>query len=408
MPTDDELGSALSRVFDGAVALAPEPVPGRLAAGARRSGLRRQRRHVAAATGALAVTVLAAAAGLSAAGYGHSGADDPATSGHVRVSEQRFEELLAGALPKDGKLQRMDRTWTGGRSPHEMGSTLFYDDGSGASLLEVTVQYTADRVDQVVCMNAFQVPTDSCARTVQPDGSVLVIDKLRNRSVAAVREWRAVWAAPDGRQVRLTEYNGEPSNPVRSAPPLTDAQLTAAVTSPVWTEAFAALTPVAGTPDATVSADAHPSPTAAGTTETLLDELTALLPAGTTVDTRDPSNSRLAVTAQGRHSSLTVAFDPPSQRGLDDLATLPQTLPTPLEVREPLPGGGMVVVNATGNGKTATDVLLHWGATVYYPDGAQLRVNEWNGEKGYEAAPGDPALDLAALKAVVLSPSWRS
>ncbi|GLW56939.1 hypothetical protein [Kitasatospora phosalacinea] len=406
MSTDDELTAALPRALDGAAALAPDPVHERLAAGARRSGLRRQRRHVAAATGALAVAVLGAAAGFSAAGYGRSGADAPAASRHVRMSEQRFNELLTRLLPK-GTLQPMDRAWTGGRDPHEMGSMLVFDDGAGASMLQIQVQYTGDPVDRVTCVDGFDVPSEGCERTVQPDGSVLVVDRLRSVSVPGLREWHGIWAAPDGRQVRLTEYNGRASTPVRDAPPLTEAQLAALVTSPLWTEAFAALTPVADAPDAGAPADARPSLSAEGSAA-LLDKLTPLLPAGTAVDVRDPAHTRLGLTADGRHSSLMVTYEPPSQRGLDELAALPQTLPTPLEVREPLPGGGTVVVNAFGNGKTATDVLLHWVVTVHYPDGAVLLLDEWNGEQFHAAAPGTPALDLAALKAVALSPSWRS
>ncbi|MFB7945481.1 hypothetical protein ACFC6L_11205 [Kitasatospora phosalacinea] len=410
MSTDDELTAALSRAFDGAAALAPDPVHERLAAGARRSGLRRQRRHVAAATGALAVAVLGAAAGFSAAGYGHSGADAPAASGHARMSEQRFNELLTRLLP-EGTLQPMDRAWSGGRDPHGMGSMLVFDDGAGASMLQIEVRYTGDPVDRVTCVDGFNVPSDGCERTVQPDGSVLIVDRLRSVNVPGLREWHGVWAAPDGRQVRLTEYNGQASTPVRDAPPLTGPQLAALVASPLWTEAFAALAPVTGAPGATVPgatapADARPSPLP--DSAALLDKLTPLLPAGTAVDVRDPSRTRLGLTVDGRRSSLMVAYEPPSQSGLDELAALPQNPPTPLEVREPLPGGGTVVVNAFGNGKTATDVLLRRVVTVHYPDGAELLVNEWNGEQFHDAAPGTPALDLAALKAVALSPSWRS
>ncbi|MEU3493457.1 hypothetical protein [Kitasatospora cineracea] len=407
MPTDDELASALSRALDGAAGLTPEAAHGQLAAGARRAGLRRQRRRRAAVAGALAVLVLGAAGGFASGGHLPFASPAPAAPGPARMSEQRFDELLTQLLPP-GKLEPMGRAWTGGRSPHEMGSMLTFDDGAGASMIQITVQYTADPVDRVGCMDAFQVPSDGCDRTVLPDGSVLVVDKLRSQSVADLREWRGVWAAPDGRQVHLTEYNGQPSVPSRPAPPMTEEQLTAAVASPLWAEAFAALTPVAGTPDATVSADAHPSPTSTETANALLDKLAALLPTGTATADRDAAHTRLAVTTDGRRSSLTVVFTPPSQRGLDDLAGLPQRPPTPLEVREPVAGGGTVVVNAFGNGKTATDNLLHWTVTVYYPDGAQLLLNEWNGEQFYDTKTGVPALDLAALKAIALSPAWRA
>ncbi|MDR3035682.1 MAG: hypothetical protein LBV78_21715 [Kitasatospora sp.] len=407
MPTDDELASALSRALDGAAGLAPEALHGQLAAGARRAGRRRQRRRRAAVAGALAVLVLGAAGGFASGGHLPFATTAPADSARPQLSEQRFDELVGLFLPP-GTVRRVGGGWSADRDPHQMGKVLTFDDGSGESLLQVTVQYTADRIEQLGCLDSFQTPTDSCTRTVLPDGSLLVIDKIRSRSDDSVLEWRAFWAAPDGRQVHVTEYNGQPSRAIRPAPPLTDAQLTAMVTAPQWSEAFAALTPVAGTPDAAVSADAHPSPTSTETANALLDKLAALLPTGAAVADRDAAHTRLAVTADGRRSSLTVAFTPPSQRGLDDLAGLPQRPPTPLEVREPMAGGGTVVVNAFGNGKTATADLLHWTVTVYYPDGAQLLFDEWNGEQFYDTAPGVPALDLAALKAIALSPAWRA
>ncbi|MER6396846.1 hypothetical protein ABT263_12415 [Kitasatospora sp. NPDC001603] len=67
-----------------------------------------------------------------------------------------------------------------------------------------------------------------------------------------------------------------------------------------------------------------------------------------------------------------------------------------------------MVVNRFGNGKTAVDPVLHRAAAVYYPDGRQVSLYEQNGENGYTARPGTPALSLDQLKAIVTDPVWRS
>ncbi|MFJ9448377.1 hypothetical protein ACIRRH_42195 [Kitasatospora sp. NPDC101235] len=73
-------------------------------------------------------------------------------------------------------------------------------------------------------------------------------------------------------------------------------------------------------------------------------------------------------------------------------------------MREKLPDGTLVVTNRFGNGKTATDPILHWTAEVYSPDGHHVSISEWNGENGYTARPGTPALSLEQLKTIVTDP----
>ncbi|BAJ26870.1 MULTISPECIES: hypothetical protein [Kitasatospora] len=407
MPTDEELTAVLSRVLDGAAAGAPEPVHGRLAAGARRAGLRRRGRRRAVLAGAVAAVLVAGAAGLAA--FGGRPSPGPAAAG-PRISDERFAELVGSLLPPgtvSGLVPAGPKP-----DPHEIGVALTFDDGAGASIVTVKVQYSGVPVEAITCLDAFDTPTGSCDRVLRPDGSVLIVDKLRSQHVDNGQEWRGVWAAPDGRLVTVIEFNGEPSRPNRQQPPLADTALGAMASSPLWAEVFAALTPVPvpapTAPTAPETGGTGPAPSPAVSADALLDRLTDLLPAGTETGARNTAHTALAVAAAGRRSSLTVAYEPPSARGLADLADLPGTPRTELEVREPLPGGGFVVSTAFGDGKSATYPLLHWVVTVYYPDGARLVLGEWNGERSYEAAPGDPALDLAALKAIALSPAWRS
>ncbi|MFC8719093.1 hypothetical protein [Kitasatospora sp. NPDC057198] len=400
MPTDDELTSALSRAFGTAAALVPEPVQGRLAAGARSAGRRRQRRRRAVVAAALATVVAAGAAGFSAYDRTEAGP----TSGAAPMSEQRLIELITHALPEGGTLKPLDQAWAGGKNPHELNDVLTYDRGSGPSMFQVHVGYGTAAPDRVQCQDEFDHPTDGCERTVRPDGSVLLVDKLRQVG-SDVMEWRAVWVAPDGREVTVSEYNGGPGTYGLDAPPLTGEELSALVTSPVWAEAFTVLTPV---PSPTATASPSPTSTPLAVPDALLDKLTALLPAGATVTARDTAHGKLSVTVAGRHSSLLVTSQGPSARGVADLANIPNAPRQPGDVLEALPGGGYVSTSSFGVGGDTADGALHRMVGVAYPDGALLTIDEWNGDRYYENAPGDPALDLAALKAVVLSPSWRS
>ncbi|MFD0346946.1 hypothetical protein ACFQ0M_14560 [Kitasatospora aburaviensis] len=83
-------------------------------------------------------------------------------------------------------------------------------------------------------MDGFSMPQESCERTVAADGSALVVDKLKDRNSDDHREWRATWAAPDGRRVMIIEHNGQPATPNRQSPPLDAEQLRALVTAPAW------------------------------------------------------------------------------------------------------------------------------------------------------------------------------
>ncbi|MFD5465931.1 hypothetical protein ACFWIQ_24320 [Kitasatospora sp. NPDC127059] len=411
MPSDDEFADefadGFARALRGAAELAPEPVRHTLAARAEQHGRRWRRRRRTAVASALVVLVLAGG-GFAAAGPGGFdlvGPTGPPEPSLPTMDPREMVALFSGLLPK-GTVTELNSAPPKKVDRHRTGATLLFDDGAGASI----VGFSAERTNlapeaAAVCMDGFQTPQDSCERTVRPDGSVLVIDKLRSTNTQGGREWRVTWAAPDGRRVGFTEYNGQPAIANRPSPPVSDdTQLTDLVTSPVWDQIFATLAPAEGAPKPAHS----PAPTATGPSNAdLLAKLVPLLPAGAKVEGQDPGHAALTVTFEGRTSMLTVAFDPPSQRGRDELATMDRNLPTPLEVREKRPDGSLVVTNRFGNGKTATNPVLHWLGAVYYPDGSQVRINEWNGPNAYTFEPGDPALDVDRLKAVATAPVWH-
>ncbi|MFJ9773245.1 hypothetical protein ACIRVF_18730 [Kitasatospora sp. NPDC101157] len=415
MPTEDDFDDAFAdgfaRALRGAAELAPEPVQHTLAVQAEQRGRRRRRRRRTAVGAGLAVLVLAGAGGFTALGGGPLGISGPATRPappRAEMSTRELITLVTDLLPK-GTVKELNTDGPAKLSGHTTGANLLFDDGSGASIVEFSAEWTNLRPDSAaVCTDGFETPQDSCDRTVRPDGSVLVIDKLRNQNAKDGREWRVTWAAPDGRRVSFTEFNGQPATANRPEPPVADtARLTDLVTDPSWDRVFAALAPVTDAPKPGDSP--RPAPAASGPSNAeLLAKLVPLLPAGAEVGNQDPGHAALTVTYQGRTSMLQVGADPASKLGRDELATMDRESLTPLEVREKRPDGTLVVTNRFGHGKSATNPVLYWSAAVHYPDGSQLWLSEWNGENRYTTRPGDPALGVDQLKAIATAPAWRS
>ncbi|MFD0572594.1 hypothetical protein ACFQ0T_29505 [Kitasatospora gansuensis] len=284
--------------------------------------------------------------------------------------------------------------------PYRTDGALLFDDGKGPSIISYTVERT-ELVPAVaaVCMDPLQMPQDSCERTTLPSGSMVVIDKLRDTNLATHKEWRATWAAPDGRRVLIIEHNGEASASNRTDPPLDTEQLRALVAAPGWQQIFDALPSRKNAPTPPA-----PEPAAPDLRPTLLP----LLPQGAVLSgTEGTSGTPFTVTFEGRTSMLVVITGPAGKRGIEDKEYAESSPPGPLEVRGLQADGSTVVTNSFGNGKTATTPVLHWTAAVYYPDGRSVTATLWNGENGYTFRPGTPALDLDQLKTIVTAPAWR-
>ncbi|MFE0460628.1 hypothetical protein ACFW1A_15415 [Kitasatospora sp. NPDC058965] len=415
MSTDQDFEDGfadLARALRGAAELAPELNGPALTVGAQRYGRRRRRRRRAVVASGLAVLVLAGAGGVVAAGRGGAlRLGDPAARVSpmpVPMTGQELLSLVTGLLPP-GKVSLLgggaSGEGTSAGAAHTTGGTVMFDDGAGASVVEFSAEWTGLAPGAAaVCMDGFTMPQDSCDRTVQADGSVLVIDKLRSEHTSGGREWRATWAGADGRRVQVIEFNGQPAATDRADPPLGPQQLTALVTAAAWERVFASLVPVKKAP-----APSAPATTAGPGKARLLSGLTALLPAGSTSSVPAGSDQAvLAVTLDGRSSMVLADVQPASDRGRQDAQEARTGRTTPLEVRESLPDGTLVVTNSFGNGKTATNPVLHWTVDVYRPDGFRVSLSEWNGENAYTARPGTPALSPDQLKTIALDPAWRS
>ncbi|MFB7470879.1 hypothetical protein [Kitasatospora sp. NPDC056184] len=410
MPVEEDFEAEFGRVLRGAAALAPDGALVGLAVGAERRGRRRRGRRRAALVGALAVAVLVAGgAGVLADDAGRT-LFGPAAGPEQPMTVEEVVQLVTGLLPPGSVKSTFAETPgspKASRGEYQNFGILEFDDGRGMSVVVYSVNRGTQSPEEAArCSDPFTTPQDSCERTVREDGSVVVIDKRRDSSLPDQRQWQGTWAMPDGTVVRVTEYNGQPSTPTREEPPLDAGQLERMVTSSAWARVVAAMPPNPEAPkgrkgSTPTDAPAMPSPAE------LLATLSGLLPPGTTPSGSDEQHATLTVTAGERTSRVSVLVEPPGQRGRDDRKGAEEGLPTPLEVREKLPDGTLVVTNRFGNGKTATGPVLHWTAEVYYPDGRSVRLYEWNGENSYDFRPGEPALSVDQLKAAVLAPDWR-
>ncbi|MFE7564173.1 hypothetical protein [Kitasatospora sp. NPDC057500] len=410
MPVEEEFEAEFAHALRGAAALAPDDALFGLAAGAERRGRRRRGRRRAAVAGAVAAVVLVAGgAGVLGGGAG-AGLFGPAAGPVQPMTAEEVVQLVTGLLPPgsvQSKFAEAPGDSKASRGEYRNFGALEFDDGKGASVITYSVERGTQRPDEAArCSDPFTTPQDSCERAERPDGSVVVIDKRRDSNVPDQRQWQATWAAPDGTVVRITEYNGQPATPNRAEPPLDAEQLMLVASSPAWARVVAALQANPKAPKVPEVPKAPSAPAAPSAAE-LLATLTRLLPPGATAAGADEQHATLTVTAEERTSKVSVLAEPAGEQGRKARRSFEEGLPTPLEVREQLSDGTLVVTNRFGNGKTATDPLLHWTAEVYYPDGRSVKLYEWNGENGYDFRPGEPALSVDQLKAVVLAPDWR-
>ncbi|GAA1233355.1 hypothetical protein GCM10009665_24550 [Kitasatospora nipponensis] len=412
MPFDDQF----SRLLHEAAELAPDPPGAVLAGSARRIGRRQAVRRRAAMAGSVAALALVGlAAAELAPGIGGSSRVSAAGARSGRITGAFMDDTLKSLLPP-GQVTDDQGFGIGEMALPGIGptATLKYDDGHGAGMVVLSTNRVPVPIVQGTegtrCQDPFEAPVEGCVRTVRPDGSVLVIDRLGPRAPNVTRNWIAIYTGTDGRQVRVDEYNATTAGPplTRENPPLSADQLTAVVTSTAWNPVFEAFDPVpTGAPTAPAgSAAASPEPSA------ILATVGHLLPPGvlseagsTPQDTA--GQAHLRVTVEGRASLLQVTVFPQWQQGVDEhprqtfeSGAAPGTLLRTVD-------GSSVITTAVGASKGGGGPDLQWSVDVLHPDGTRVRVTEWNGANGYDFEPGTPALTTDQLADVATASAWR-
>jgi hypothetical protein len=213
-----------------------------------------RRRRAAVVTAGAAVLALVGAGGVLAAVGGHgargvgaaqspsravTGAHTVGTAAGSRpMSARQVEDLLISMLPPGSVSGRYGRG-----TDDELGplAHVVYDDGQGASAIEVAVR--SESGAPIDCADA-RAAGDWCRQT-HVYGGVLTIVKGWEYPDHRVdtKDWTAEFRAKDGSLVSVSEWNApaEKGAPVtRPEPPLSAAQLGAIATDHKWRRVLAA------------------------------------------------------------------------------------------------------------------------------------------------------------------------
>ncbi|WP_441248396.1 hypothetical protein [Kitasatospora sp. McL0602] len=436
MPFDDRF----TQILHEAAELSPDPPGAELAAAARQYGRRRavrRRATMAASAAALVLVGLGAFQLLPAAPRAlptpagtslsvpptpvsgpspRSSSPTPKALQPVQVNGAFMKQTIVSVLPP-GQITELVGFGVGEMSLPTMGPTvaLKYDDGHGAGMVNLTTDRVAVPLtvstQGTQCTDPFDAPVESCQRTVRPDGSVLVIEKLLPRDPTFTKSWTATFTGADGRQVRIDELNSRTAGPpiTRPEPPLTAEQLTSVVTSSAWDAVFEVFNPVPTHPPTVPSG----SPGAAPAPAAIVDTLGPLLPPGarTESDTSqqtNPGQAHLKVTLNGREGMLLVTVDPMWGQGVspdprksfEENVTAGSTLTHTAD-------GASVITYTTAATKSGGGPAVSWHTEVLHPNGTRVEISEWIGSSGYEFKPGTPVLTPEQLTAVATAAAWR-
>ncbi|MEU4095922.1 hypothetical protein [Streptomyces sp. NPDC026673] len=132
---------------------------------------------------------------------------------------------------------------------------ISYDDGHGAVRIVVSLQRVPDLNSSELtrCPLISRSPTSRCTRSVNVDGSVLVLNQeYEGVQEVGVQRWSAVATSKDGRQTVISEWNRaseQEDMPSRPNPSLSLKQLEAIATDRRWDFAFSGIEAPSPQPD---------------------------------------------------------------------------------------------------------------------------------------------------------------
>ncbi|MFJ4690020.1 hypothetical protein [Streptomyces sp. NPDC088766] len=368
------------------------------------------------------------AAGLALVGVGGallvpSGGGDGPRHGSVAANVSGGPTATAAAVSADDMVRTLTKLLPEGKvtrgaargTDDPLGlpplAQVVFDDGEGVGAVSLLVdrvgrgEGTFDPASVVTPCPGMEMPgsvPDSCVTQSLPDGSVVTL--IQGYEYPDRREDTKAWSAdlvtPAGQRVSVSEWNAaaEKGEPVsRPEPPLTMAQLKSLVAAKEWRRVADALPEPAAAPTASGSA--------AGTSglagRRILAVLTGSLPDGVQVVSSDHDETEFAcaVVDDGKgRSYLQVNM----QRGMSDAAgelygSGAETL-----------ADGTRVATRQGPGEKGGEGVVMWTVDTMRADGRRVVVSAFNsGSQTTAATRSEPALTMAQLREIALSPQWE-
>ncbi|MFD5270046.1 hypothetical protein [Streptomyces sp. NPDC058335] len=418
-PFEDRLSAALHQAggafdTDRAALVAAGEVRG------RRLRLRRRAAIVGGAAGLALVGVGGALLVPSGAGgspqhgsVAATGSGTPsavaATPAVPAVSGAEMVRTLTKLLPK-GEVTRGEARGTD--SPLPPFAQVVFDDGKGAGSVSLLVDRVRgggeafDPASAVTPCPEMELPDsglDSCVTQTLPDGSVVTLIQgyeYPDRR-ADTKSWSADLVTPDGTRVSVSEWNAaaQKDKPVsRPEPPLSLEQLKTLAAADEWRRVAGAI------PEETRKPSSSTEGSTAGATgyegRRILAILTKSLPDGVKVVSSDHDETEFAyaVVDDGKGKSY-VQIN--MQRDMSDAAgelygSGAETLPD-----------GTRVATRQGPGEKGGEGVVMWTVDTMRADGRRVVISAFNsGSQTTAATRPEPALTMAQLRKIALSPQW--
>ncbi|MEW2302846.1 hypothetical protein AB0958_23205 [Streptomyces sp. NPDC006655] len=388
------------------------------AAGTVRGRRLRQRRRAAVLGGAAGVA-LVGVGGALAVDWG-GGPSAPARPPAAASTTPEVASSAAGRdVTSDDMIRTLERLLPKGTFANAQGrgvdpneplvdpyAQVVYDDGHGAAAVSVAVNRVRpggyDARQATRCPDKVYIPYDSCVTSHLPDASVVTVMKgyeYPDRRVDT-RLWTANLVTPDGHHVTVSEWNAaaEKDAPIsRAQPPLSAAQLKKLAAAKEWRGVVDAIPQdPRGTqePPASVEEDGK---AIAGT-------LVSLIPTSVKVVGRaegdDDSQFTYVVVDDGHGRSLVQINVQPN---MSDVAN--QLFGAGSET---LPDGTRVAEHKAPGEKGIAGVVM-WTVDTLREDGFRVVISAFNaGTQHSSPTRTTPALTMKQLRAIALSPRWRS
>ncbi|MEV5848209.1 hypothetical protein AB0M32_40230 [Streptomyces sp. NPDC051985] len=389
------------------------------AAGAARGRRLRLRRRTAVLGGAAGVALAGVGGALAVPWGGSPSVARPPASvsttphptsspGGRAVTSDEMISTLERLLPA-GKFGKAEGRGADRSEPHSVPyAQVVYDDGHGAAAISVVVQKVEpggdDARQAVRCPDKVYTPYDSCTTSHLPDSSVVAIVKgyeYPDRRVET-KLWTANLITPDGHQVSVSEWNAaaEKDAPItRDEPPLSAAQLTTLAAAQDWRGIADGLP---DDPTQTGSPTEEPTP-AQGDAKAIRQTLASLIPKGLKVvahGSDDSDQFTYVVVDDGRGRSLVQINVQPDMGDVagDLFGSGSETL-----------ADGTLVAERQEPGEKGGAGVVMWTVDTLRTDGFRVVVSAFNsGSQQTAATRTAPALTMKQLRAIALSPKWRS